>query len=417
MRKYKAIQKKKGIALLETVIGVFILGASLMGLATSAQQLHSSDKSVQEKQDEQLAVSNFRSQVRQSPYKKIKELYDGKTFNNYDNSGYKITTSVITRKPCDSKGICDYTMVHANVYDKSGNHVSSFDVARAYTHYYDINIKNYPEDTIVTQELPSDAFAIRFQIWGGGGGSGGDDSAIGQTGTGGSYVEGEYELPEGSKAYSVMIGSGGKGGLSSIGGSGLSAVGLYGAGGPGGGTGGSGYSGQGGSGGGSAWLKVDDRIIALAGGGGGGGGGSNNVPAFPTEQSFCATIADTEAAHIGGTCPSDGGGGGGGGGGYDKSLGGSGYGGKGGQNGFDENWEFRAHAGCIGQSYVIDPRTMKIEVPDATDANTVSRPPHADDPNRNGQGEGGWNHHATGAKYATGGRGVISVKTEGDAAI
>lgn len=402
------IRNKKGVLLLETVIGIIMLGSVVLALMSSYSQLSRLDDNNSDTNKASLILDNFFNEVRNKQYKTLKNEYQGKTFNNYLNSGYKIITEVERRGPCSKKDVCDYTIVKAKIYDGNNKLVDEKYVHRALTHMNAKNSQIYPVDSIVDIPLPVNVTGIRFKIWGAGGGGGGANEGYGRDGGAGAYIEGSYDV-ESTDKLQLLVGSAGKTGDSCVRTFNQNRAGIYGTGGNGGGTGYQGCSGAGGAGGGSSWLKVNGEIIALAGGGGGGAGGSMDVPGG-TVGSTCSTQATSASLRNGETSPVDGGGGGGGGGGYEDS---GTFGGKGGIWGQDRG---RAStAGCYGLSYIKDASIMTL-------TNPYGRfPANQDDPLRQFAGQGGegavGNYAHEVNNPAKSGRIVLFIQTESQSAI
>ena len=328
----KIIQKKKGkkgLSLLSSMVGVLIMLSAVSGLSyLSTKMMETSTGEAKSKDITDNLLENFKNEVRVSEYKKLSDIYNGKKTENYLDSGYDIETKVNKFGPCDKDGVCDFSIVYAEL-KKDGKVVAVQPISRVYTHFFKAEPFLYTGNVVqVPLDKWKDINSISYEAWGAGGGNGGTDTGGGTGGMGGAggYVKGK--LIKDNNNISIMVGQ--KGGTGYYGNSAPGAsAGEYGAGGAGGTAGHIQRSGAGGAGGGRSAIYINGKEIVTAGGGGGGGGGSNAVVGMvgSLNNNFLENIFE---GGNGATCPTDGGGGGGGGGGH--------FGGKGGLNGFDYNF-------------------------------------------------------------------------------
>lgn len=370
---------KKGQTLLTTLMGIAILGATGMVLFSNYNNLASIKDKNNDLNEASWLLDNFRTEVRQSNYKDLPIDYSNKTFTKYMDSSYTIKTKVEQKGPCNSKGLCNYTLITTELYDANGILVDTDIINRAYIPFFEKSTTEYPADSEVNVKLPANIISMKFKAWGAGGGAGGNDGAgcgsgrEGGHGHGGGYVYTKTPIDLSSTdKLDIVIGSAGHGGYAGHA-QGASA-GKYG----GGGAGGSSYSsGSGGSGGGASMIKLNDTIIAVAGGGGGGGGGVDEIRGGNAPNSYVQTtsVSGMHGQNVGGGV--DGGGGGGGGGSYP-------FGGAGGHNGADRS--YATAGGQSGKSFVINSDSME-----AINGNGVN-PGNADDPERRNAGTAGYAH-------------------------
>jgi hypothetical protein len=204
-------------------------------------------------------------------------------------------------------------------------------------------------------QMPADGFLplVHYKLWAAGGGAGGAALYPGGPGSGGAYVEGIFNVSPG-QLIEIFVGQGGVPGATGArapgGYNGKSQTGY--SGGRGGNSGTDENSGSGGGGGGATLMRVDSRIVAIAGAGAGGAGnaGTNvmsNVTATPTlTNKFYASAADQGKGVAGQDQPDSGGGGGGGGGGN--------AGGEGGDAGSTNSAGQIGHSGS-SQQYLNNP--------------------------------------------------------------
>lgn len=341
----KTIQKKKekkGLSLLSSMVGVLIMLSAVSGLSyLSTKMMETSTGEAKSKDVTDNLLENFKNEVRVSEYKKLSDIYNGKKTENYLDSGYDIETKVNKFGPCNKDGVCDFSIVYAEL-KKDGKVVAVQPISRVYTHFFKAEPFLYTGNVVqIPLDKWKDISSISYEAWGAGGGNGGLDEQGGYGGSGGGagYIKGKINI---NRNYNISIMVGQKGGSGYYGNSAPGAsAGEYGSGGAGGTAGYIQRSGAGGAGGGRSAIYINGKEIATAGGGGGGGGGSKRsagiVGSIRSEQK-------TDRSFSGGTgltCPTDGGGGGGGGGGH--------FGGKGGLNGFDKGRH--SEGGAFGGSY------------------------------------------------------------------
>ena len=325
---FKIIKKKKekkGLSLLSSMIGVFIMMAAVSGIGyMSSKMMETSAKGLRNKSATTDLLENFKNDVRMSEYRKLSENFHGKKIENYLNSGYDIETKVNKFGPCDKDDVCDLSIIYAEL-KRDGEIIAIQPINRVYTHFVRTEPFLYTGNLVkVPLNKWKDINNILYEAWGAGGGNGGDDAgATGGTGGAGGYVKGK--LNKNNNIF-IMVGQKGNAGGSNGGSLPGAKPGEYGSGGKGDTTGYIGTSGAGGAGGGRSAIYVNEKEVSTAGGGG--GGASNYI------TGLSGSLKNKQIKIFNGengvTCPTDGGGGGGGGGGH--------FGGKGGLNGFDYNF-------------------------------------------------------------------------------
>ena len=158
----KGLKNKKASILLETVVGVSMLGAVVLGLSHQNQALQKAQSDFNENTMASINLDNFYNEAKATSYLSIDDKYSDKTFNVDEN--YVIKTKVESICDKDNPSKCDLKQIRAYIYDKNdlNTPVGETMVKRAYTHYFTSPEVYFNSTNIDT----SDVIGVKYAIQG-----------------------------------------------------------------------------------------------------------------------------------------------------------------------------------------------------------------------------------------------------------